>query len=155
MKISSGALVSIHYTLTDEDGEVIDSSRDREPLQYEHGSGNIIPGLEQALEGHTSGDDVQVTVEPEDGYGQRNEDMIQTVPRDAFANVESVEPGMQFRVETEKGPMVLQVKEVEEESVVVDFNHPLAGERLHFDVNVTDVSENTGGGEEDTPKIIT
>lgn len=154
MKISSGALVSIHYTLTDEDGQVIDSSREREPLQYEHGSGNIIPGLEKALEGHASGDDVQVTVEPEEAYGQRNEDMIQTVPRDAFANVDSVEAGMQFRVETEKGPMVLQVKEVEEQSVLVDFNHPLAGERLHFDVNVMDVNE-SDDGEEEAPRIIT
>jgi len=153
MKISSGAVVSIHYTLTDDQGEVIDSSQGQDPLQYEHGSGNIIPGLEKALDGHASGDNVQVTVEPEEAYGQRNDEMIQTVARETFANVEKVEPGMQFRVETEKGPMVVQVKNVMEESVVLDFNHPLAGERLHFDVDVMDVNENDDG--EDAPKIIT
>lgn len=153
MKISSGAVVSIHYTLTDDQGEVIDSSQGQDPLQYEHGSGNIIPGLEKALDGHATGDNVQVTVEPEEAYGQRNDEMIQTVSRETFANVDKVEPGMQFRVETEKGPMVVQVKDVEEESVVLDFNHPLAGERLHFEVDVMDVNEN--GGEEDAPKIIT
>lgn len=153
MKISSGAVVSIHYTLTDDQGEVIDSSQGQDPLQYEHGSGNIIPGLEKALDGHATGDNVQVTVEPEEAYGQRNDEMIQSVSRETFANVDKVEPGMQFRVETEKGPMVVQVKDVMEESVVLDFNHPLAGERLHFDVDVMDVNENDG--EEDTPKIIT
>lgn len=153
MKISSGAVVSIHYTLTDDQGQVIDSSQGQDPLQYEHGSGNIIPGLEKALDGHASGDNVQVTVEPEEAYGQRNDEMIQTVSRETFANVEKVEPGMQFRVETEKGPMVVQVKDVMEESVVLDFNHPLAGERLHFDVDVMDVNENDD--EEDAPRIIT
>ncbi|MEX2525030.1 MAG: peptidylprolyl isomerase [Gammaproteobacteria bacterium] len=153
MKISSGAVVSIHYTLTDDQGEVIDSSQGQDPLQYEHGSGNIIPGLEKALDGHASGDNVQVTVEPEEAYGQRNDEMIQTVSRETFANVDKVEPGMQFRVETEKGPMVVQVKEVMDESVILDFNHPLAGERLHFEVDVMDVNENEG--EEDAPRIIT
>ncbi|MEJ2762042.1 MAG: peptidylprolyl isomerase, partial [Gammaproteobacteria bacterium] len=130
MKIKSGAIVSIHYTLTGDDGQVIDSSRGREPLQYEQGSGSIIPGLEQALEGHGSGDDVQVTLEPADAYGERNDDMVQSVPRETFKDVDKVEPGMQFRVETEQGPMVVQVKDVEEETVTLDFNHPLAGERL-------------------------
>lgn len=153
MKINSGAVVSIHYTLTDDQGQVIDSSQGQDPLQYEHGSGNIIPGLEKALDGHASGDNVQVTVEPEEAYGQRNDEMIQTVSRETFANVDKVEPGMQFRVETEKGPMVVQVKEVMDESVLLDFNHPLAGERLHFDVEVMDVDENDG--EEDAPRIIT
>lgn len=154
MKISSGAIVSIHYTLTGDNGEVLDTSEGQDPLQYQQGSGNIIPGLEKALEGRSSGDNVQVTVEPEEAYGQRNEDMIQTVSRETFANVDKVEPGMQFRVETERGPMIVQVTEVQDESVVLDFNHPLAGERLHFDVNVMDVNEDDGG-EEDTPKIIT
>ncbi len=75
MKISSGAVVSIHYTLTDDQGQVIDSSQGQDPLQYEHGSGNIIPGLEKALDGRASGDSVQVTVEPEEAYGQRNDEM--------------------------------------------------------------------------------
>lgn len=152
MKISSGSVVSIHYTLTDDQGQVVDTSQGQDPLQYEHGSGNIIPGLEKALDGHASGDNVQVTVEPEEAYGQRNEEMIQSVSMETFANVDKVETGMQFRVETEKGPMVVQVKDVQDETVVLDFNHPLAGERLHFDVEVMDVNESDG---EDTPKIIT
>lgn len=153
MKIKSGAIVSIHYTLTGDDGQVIDSSREREPLQYEQGSGSIIPGLEKALEGHASGDDVQVTLEAADAYGERNDEMVQSVPRETFKDVGNVEPGMQFRVETEQGPMVVQVKDVEEEAVILDFNHPLAGERLHFDVNVMEVSEGEEG--DDTPRIIT
>lgn len=153
MKISSGAIVSIHYTLTGDDGQIIDSSQGQEPLQYEQGAGNIIPGLEKALEGHSSGDDVQVTLEPEDAYGERNDSMVQSVPRETFKDVDKVEPGMQFRVETEQGPMVVQVKNVEEETVLLDFNHPLAGERLHFDVNVMEVNDKEGG--DDTPKIIT
>ncbi len=152
MKISSGSVVSIHYTLTDDQGQVVDTSQGQDPLQYEHGSGNIIPGLEKALDGHASGDNVQVTVEPEEAYGQRNEEMIQSVSMETFANVDKVETGMQFRVETEKGPMVVQVKDVQDETVVLDFNHPLAGERLHFDVEVMDVNESDG---EDAPKIIT
>jgi len=152
MKISSGAIVSIHYTLTGDDGQVIDTSQGREPLQYEHGAGAIIHGLEKALEGHSSGDDVQVTLEPDDAYGEHNENMVQSVPRSTFNDVDNVEPGMQFRVETEQGPMVVQIKEVGEETVVLDFNHPLAGERLHFDVNVMDVSE--GEADDDKPKII-
>ena len=152
MKINSGAIVSIHYTLTGDDGQVIDSSRDREPLQYEQGAGAIIPGLEKALEGHSSGDDVQVTLEAVDAYGERNESMVQPVPRSTFNEVDNVEPGMQFRVETEQGPMVVQIMEVGEEIVTLDFNHPLAGERLHFDVNVMDVNE--GEADDDKPKII-
>jgi len=153
MKISSGTIVSIHYTLTGDDGQIIDSSQGQDPLQYEQGAGNIIPGLEKALEGHSSGEDVQVTLEPEDAYGQRNDSMVQSVPRETFKDVDRVEPGMQFRVETEQGPMVVQVKDVAEENVVLDFNHPLAGERLHFDVNIMEVNDKEGG--DDTPKIIT
>lgn len=153
MKISSGTIVSIHYTLTGDDGEIIDSSQGQDPLQYEQGAGNIIPGLEKALEGRSSGEDVQVTLEPEDAYGQRNDAMVQSVPRETFKDVDRVEPGMQFRVETEQGPMVVQVKDVADENVVLDFNHPLAGERLHFDVNIMEVSDKEGG--DDTPKIIT
>jgi len=153
MKISSGTIVSIHYTLTGDDGQIIDSSQGQDPLQYEQGAGNIIPGLEQALEGRSSGEDVQVTLEPDDAYGQRNDSMVQTVPRETFKDVEQVEPGMQFRVETEQGPMVVQVKDVADENVVLDFNHPLAGERLHFDVNIMEVNDKEGG--DDTPKIIT
>jgi FKBP-type peptidyl-prolyl cis-trans isomerase SlyD len=152
MKISTGAIVSIHYTLTGDNGQVIDTSQGREPLQYEQGAGAIIPGLEKALEGHSSGDDVQVTLEPADAYGEHNENMVQSVPRSTFNDVDNVETGMQFRVETEQGPMVVQIKEVGEETVILDFNHPLAGERLHFDVNVMDVSENEA--DDDTPKII-
>jgi len=154
MKINSGAIVSIHYTLTGDDGQIIDSSQGQEPLQYEQGAGNIIPGLEKALEGRGSGEDVQVTLEPEDAYGERNDAMVQSVPRETFKDVDKVESGMQFRVETEQGPMVVQVKNVEEDTVLLDFNHPLAGERLHFDVNIMEVNDKEGG-EDDTPKIIT
>lgn len=152
MKISAGSIVSIHYTLTGDNGEVLDSSREREPLQYEQGAGAIIPGLEQALEGRASGDTLQVTLEPEQAYGEYNQDMVQSVPRTAFNPGDPLEPGMQFRVQSDQGVMMALVKEVGVENVTLDFNHPLAGARLHFDVDVMEVS--TGEADDDAPRII-
>jgi len=131
-------VVTIHYTLTNDQGEELDSSRveGREPLSYLEGAQNIIGGLESALSGKDSGDQVKVSVDPAEGYGEKNDELIQPVPRSAFEGVDTIEPGMQFQAQTPGGPQIVRVVEVSDESVTIDANHPLAGERLHFDVEV-------------------
>lgn len=141
MQIAENAEVSIHYTLTNDAGETIDSSEGKEPLTYVHGSGQIIPGLESALEGKTEGDKLQATIEPADAYGERQEELIQPVPREAFEGVDEIEPGMQFQAQSEQGVQLVTVTSVDETIVTVDANHPLAGETLHFDVEVVGVKE--------------
>lgn len=143
MEISAARVASIHYTLTDDEGRIIDQSSEGRPLHYFHGAGNIIPGLEKALAGRQAGDRVQVDVAPEEGYGVRNESLVQDLPRDAFQGVERVEPGMQFEARTERGPLLVTVVEVDGDRVRIDGNHPLAGQTLHFDVSVVEVREST------------
>lgn len=141
MEIAAERVATIHYTLTDENGQVIDRSPESQPLSYLHGAGNIVPGLEKALDGKKPGDALEVDVKPEEAYGPRNEALVQAVPRDAFKGVDAVEPGMQFKAQTERGPLLVTVVEVGEAQVKIDGNHPLAGRNLHFDVKVADVRE--------------
>jgi FKBP-type peptidyl-prolyl cis-trans isomerase SlyD len=143
MQISQNTVVSIDYTLTGDDGQVIDTSEGREPLVYLHGHQNIIPGLEKAIEGAAEGDELEVSVEPEEGYGPYRDDLVQDVPRDAFAGIDKVEPGMSFRAESNAGPMTVVVREVGDDSITVDGNHMLAGKVLNFKVAVKDVREAT------------
>lgn len=140
MKIADHCVVSIHYTLTDDEGDEIDSSTGQEPLAYLHGAGNVIAGLEDALTGRVVGDHFQVVIQPEDGYGEFDEELVQSIPRGAFEGIQEIEPGMQFQTEDDDGEqMMVTVQEVTEDEVVIDGNHPLAGVVLHFDVTVTDV----------------
>lgn len=143
MQVSENKVVSIHYNLTNKAGETIDSSVQRgEPLAYLHGHGNIIPGLEKELDGKSAGDKLDVTVTPENGYGERHDELMQQVPKSAFEGHEdSLQPGMQFQAQTEAGQRVFTITAVEDEQVTVDGNHPLAGETLNFDVEVTDVRD--------------
>ncbi|WP_227369793.1 FKBP-type peptidyl-prolyl cis-trans isomerase [Halomonas sp. M20] len=143
MQIAQNSVVAFHYTLTNDTGEVLDSSEGREPLTYLHGSGNIIPGLEKELEGHQDGDKLQVTVTPEEGYGENQPALVQEVPRDSFQGVESIEPGMQFQAQTQGGPLMVTVTKVEGDTVTVDGNHPLAGQKLNFDVEISEVRDAT------------
>lgn len=130
-------VVTIHYVLTLGEGKEVDRSGD-EPLVYLHGHENIVPGLERQLEGKGIGDKLKVTVAPADGYGEADSDSTKKMPKAAFPP--GVEVGMQLAMEDEEGDeMPLWVKEVTQDSVVIDFNHPLAGETLHFDVEVVDV----------------
>lgn len=152
MQIADNTLVSIDYTLTDGDGEVIDSSKGREPLTYVHGTGQLIPGLEAALEGQSAGDDVEVEVAPRDGYGERDERLVQAVPRSAFQGVDRVEKGMRFQARADSGQArLITVTAVEGDTVTIDANHPLAGKPLHFKVSVVEVRE-PGEGEADAAK---
>jgi FKBP-type peptidyl-prolyl cis-trans isomerase SlyD len=141
MEITEARVASIHYTLTDDGGEVIDKSPESQPLRYLHGAGNIVPGLEKALAGKQAGDSLRVDVDPEEGYGPRNERLVQVVPRDVFEGVDKVEPGMQFQAQSQHGPLLVTVVEVGDAQVKIDGNHPLAGRTLHFDVEVADVRD--------------
>lgn len=143
MQIAQNSVVAFHYTLTNDEGEVLDSSEGREPLTYLHGAGNIIPGLEKELEGRENGEKLQVAVSPEEGYGETQPSLVQEVPRDSFQGVESIEPGMQFQAQTQGGPLMVTVTKVEADTVVVDGNHPLAGQKLNFDVEIAEVREAT------------
>jgi FKBP-type peptidyl-prolyl cis-trans isomerase SlyD len=143
MQIARDKVVAIDYTLSDAQGGVIDSSKGQEPLHYLHGSGNIIPGLEKALEGKSAGDTIKVTVPPEQGYGVHDPLLVQDVPRAAFGKAK-VEEGMQFRAEGKNaGSRMVTVVNVQPDSVRIDANHPLAGKTLHFDVKVVAVREAT------------
>ncbi|MGH8371593.1 MAG: peptidylprolyl isomerase [Gammaproteobacteria bacterium] len=139
MQIAKNTVVSIDYTLTDEAGTVLDSSKGQAPLAYLHGGGNIIPGLEEALEGKQAGEQVKVAVPPEKGYGPRNDSMTQKVPRNMFDTKQDIQPGMRFHAEGEHGTHTVTVTAVDDEHVTVDGNHPLAGKVLNFDVNVVEV----------------
>jgi len=141
MQVAPNAVVSIHYTLTNDAGEKIDTSEGREPLAYVHGQGQIVPGLEKELEGKAAGEKVQARVAPEEGYGEKIDAMVQDIPMDAFQGVESVEPGMQFQAQTENGALTVTVTKVEGDTATVDGNHPLAGETLNFDVEIVEVRE--------------
>ncbi|SER04575.1 FKBP-type peptidyl-prolyl cis-trans isomerase SlyD [Solimonas aquatica] len=139
MEIADQRVVVMHYTLTNTQGEVLDSSRGGEPLTYLHGAGNIIPGLEKALVGKQAGDSLNVQVQPAEGYGERREELVQQVPKRAFQGVKDVQPGMSFQAQGQHGPMRVVVTKVLGDMVTIDGNHPLAGEVLNFDVEITEV----------------
>ena len=143
MTITANSAVSFHYTLTDSEGVELDSSQGQEPLEYLHGHGNIIPGLEKALEGKTAGDSLEVAIEPAEGYGEVQPELIQEAPRSAFQGVEDLQPGMRFEAETNQGPLPVVITAVSDETVTVDGNHPLAGKVLNFSVTADDVREAT------------
>ena len=139
MQVQNDHVVSIDYTLKNDAGEVMDSSEQTGPLAYLHGQQNIIPGLEKALDDKSVGDSFTVSIEPAEAYGERNEEMIQTVPRSMFQGVDEIEPGMRFQAQTEGGVTVVTIKDVNGDEITLDGNHELAGETLHFDVEVKDV----------------
>jgi FKBP-type peptidyl-prolyl cis-trans isomerase SlyD len=139
MQITKHKVAAIHYTLTDNDGNILDSSAGREPLSYIHGIGNLIPGMEEGLEGKTKGEKFNIKVSPEKGYGVKSNDLLQEVPKSAFGD-QKVEVGMQFQ--TNRGGVVTVTK-VGLETITVDANHPLAGVELNFDVEVIEIRNAT------------
>ena len=143
MKIAKDVVVVMHYTLKNDAGNVIDSSDGGDPLAFIFGNGQIIPGLEEQLDGKAVGDKLNAKVTPDKGYGERNDEMVQTVPMSQFEDKEQIKVGVQFQADTPQGPVLLTVLEVKGEEVVLDSNHPLAGETLHFDVEITEVREAT------------
>jgi FKBP-type peptidyl-prolyl cis-trans isomerase SlyD len=141
--VAKGKVVSFHYTLSDEQGEQLESSRERQPMSYLHGARNIIPGLEKALEGRSAGDAFQVTVAPAEAYGERNESNIQRISTKHFRDPRRLKPGQLVSIQTRQGPVQAVVLKVGRFNVDVDANHPLAGKTLTFDIEVTDIRDAT------------
>ena len=143
MNIEKDKVVSIDYTLTNDHGEVLDSSSGREPLAYLHGNGGLIPGLEKELEGKVKGDKLVAIIAPDQAYGVRSEELIQDIPLENFHDASEVKVGAQFQVQNEHETRIATVTAIGESAATVDLNHPLADETLHFDVEVMDVREPT------------
>lgn len=138
MQVANNMAVSIHYTLTNDAGEVLDSSIGQETLDYLHGTGNIISGLENAITGKSVGDKFNVRIAPEDAYGEIHEDRVQVISRDMFEGIDDIQVGMQFHADVSHGPGVVTVVSVNDDEITIDGNHPLAGMTLTFDVEVVD-----------------
>lgn len=143
--VQDDVIVSIDYTLRLEDGEVIDTSKGRTPLQYIQGKGQIVPGLERELYGMNVGEEKAVIVPAEEGYGDYDEERLQRVPLDTFPDDMELEEGLSVRMRDVNSEQLFDayIDEIDEEAVMLDFNHPLAGETLHFDVKVVEVREPT------------
>ncbi len=143
VEIAADSVVLIHYTLKDDSGAVLDSSAGGEPLAYIQGHGNLVPGLEKALEGKQGGNTVAVTLSPAEGYGTRDEALVQRVPKRSLQGSGEIRKGMQFQARTDSGMRVFTVTTVAGDMVTLDGNHPLADQTLHFDVEVVSVREAT------------
>ena len=140
--VVDGKVVVMHYTLTSSNGDVLDSSRDGDPMPYLHGAQNIVPGLEKGLDGAFVGEKRQVVVTPAEGYGELSESAPVEVPRTDFPEEMPLEPGMQFFADTGEGqPVPVWVLGVTDDAVLLTQAHPLAGETLHFDVEIVDVRD--------------
>lgn len=141
VQIANNKVATLHYTLKDNDGNILDQSDDGS-FVYLHGAMNIIPGLENALADKVAGDSLNVKVKPEEAYGVRDDARIQDVPKNMFENSDDIELGMQFNAQgPDGGTLIVTVAEIKEDMVTIDGNHPLAGQELNFDVKVVDVRE--------------
>lgn len=143
MQIGNNSVVSLQYVLKNSEGITIDESSKERPLDYLHGHQNIIPGLESALENKIEGDSFDVAIDPENAYGPINPSLIQEVSRNQFQGVESLEVGMRFQANTDKGPIPVEIKKINGDKVTMDGNHPLAGETLYFSIQVETIREAT------------
>ena len=143
MPIEDRKVVSFHYTLKNEAGEDMESSRDRDPMVYLHGYRNIVPGLENAMKGRDVGDTFEVTVPPSEAYGEHNPNSIQRISAKHFPNIKRLSPGQMVSLQTKQGPIQAVVVKVGRFNVDVDANHPLAGRTLTFDVEITDIRDAT------------
>jgi FKBP-type peptidyl-prolyl cis-trans isomerase SlyD len=140
MKIEKDRVVRFHYTVAEQGQESIESSQGREPLAILYGHGNIIPGLEKAMEGREAGDSFSVDVPAAEAYGEKREGLTQRVPKKHFGE-QRLMPGMQVVLNTNFGPRAVTIEKVGMSVVDVDLNHPMAGKDLHFDVEIVDVRE--------------
>lgn len=141
--IAKDSVVYFNYTLKDDEGNVLDQSQGQ-PLAYLHGYGNIIPGLEKQLLDKKVGDKFTTSIAPEEAYGEYSDEYVQEVPKTNFQGVDNIEAGMQFQSQTDDGHvMLVTVRDVQDDIVIVDANHPLAGKTLHFDVEVVEIREAT------------
>jgi FKBP-type peptidyl-prolyl cis-trans isomerase SlyD len=141
MQIADRTVASFHYTLTNDAGDVLDSSQGREPLTYLHGASNIVPGLEAQMAGRVAGDRFDADVAAAEGYGEYVAELVQVVPRASFAGIDDLAVGMQFQAQTGQGALPVVITEIDGDDVTVDGNHPLAGETLHFAIEIVEVRE--------------
>ncbi|MCP4602817.1 MAG: peptidylprolyl isomerase [Proteobacteria bacterium] len=143
MKIGEKAFVNIHYTLTINSGEVVDKSDPERPLGFVFGKGIMIPGLEKQIEGLEEGAKKKIVIPPEEGYGEPRAELINEIPRKNFPEEMDISVGMTFQASGPHGPINLMVKEIKDDAIIADFNHPLAGQTLNFDVEIVGVREST------------
>ncbi len=143
MKIAANKVVKLHYAVSDSEDTLIDSSYDHQPLVIIHGTGYLIPGLENALTDHVVGDKFEVEVAADDAYGQRHDGFVQTVPKAMFAEIDDLDVGTQLRATTDDGEQTVIVIDVQDDEITVDGNHPLAGIDLKFDVEILEVRDAT------------
>lgn len=143
MKVTSNSVVSLDYTLKNNAGVVIDSSKGHSPLVYLHGVGGLIPGLENEIEGMKKGQAKTVVVQPEHGYGEKSDELLYVVPKSGFQGEEEMQVGMQVELDSDNGPALAFISKIDGEDITLDLNHPLAGEVLTFDISVVDVREAT------------
>ena len=143
MHISEQKVVLLNYEVIDDQGQLIDRSEEGSPLSYIHGFGQLIPGLETALEGHGPGDKIELDVPPEQGYGEHSEEGVQTVSRNQFDDGIEIKVGMQFEAQDDEAHQIVTVIAVDGETITLDTNHPLAGKTLHFTVEVLEVHNAT------------
>ena len=143
MTITRDSVVSIHYTLRDDAGTIIDSSTSGEPLAYLHGHGNLVPGLERELAGKNAGDKLSVKLAAADGYGEYDKQLVQRVPLRSLRGVSDLKVGLRLQAQTEQGPRAVTVTRIAGDMVTLDGNHPLAGKNLNFEVEITAVRDAT------------
>ncbi|MBK7129978.1 MAG: peptidylprolyl isomerase [Crocinitomicaceae bacterium] len=141
MKIAKHSVVTMHYTLKNQEGQILDSSEGRQPLVYLHGVGGLIPGLESELNEKTQGDKVKAIIAPADAYGEVRNELYYVVSKSGFQGDEDLFEGMQVQLDTEQGPAIGIVEKIAGEEVTLNLNHPLAGVTLYFDVEVMGVRE--------------
>jgi FKBP-type peptidyl-prolyl cis-trans isomerase SlyD len=143
MRIANDKVVLIEYTMTDTEGEVLESTEESGPLGYVHGSGNILSGLEEALAGRAQGDELEVELRPEQAFGEYDQELVETWPRSEFDDADELEIGLEFEYDTDDGPEMATIVGIDEDEVHVDHNHPLAGVQVRLKVRVVEVREAT------------
>lgn len=144
MKVSKDKVISANYVLKNAEGELIDESTPESPMAYIHGIGDVAEGLEKALEGKVVGDKINVTLTPDEAYGAFDESLVQEVSKEMFNDVETLEEGLVFQAETPEGEVrEYEIVAIEGEKVTIDSNHPLAGETLVFDIEITEIRDAT------------
>jgi len=136
MRIATGTVATFEYTVTDEQGNLIDTSRTSGPFSYVHGKGTIVPGLELAMEGRSAGESFSVTLPPPQAYGQRDENLVHILSRKDLARLGELKPGMRLQTPEGSGKRILTVSKIEGDRVILDENHPLAGKTVRFDISI-------------------
>lgn len=141
MIIEKNKVVSINYILSDDNNDIVETTKQQGPMIYLHGANNILPVLENALEGKSPNSRVRTTVSPKEGYGEYIEEMVQSIPLSGFPNADKVKVGVQFELDTDDGTKIATITKVDEDAFTLDMNHPLAGQTLHFDIEVAAIRE--------------